>query len=1168
MDISDSADLLAALGRHGLLETAQLEALRSQTQPSLAASGALIEELLRRGWLTRYQADLIRHGRAGELILGSYVLLEPLGEGGMGQVFQARQRKLGRIDAVKVVRAERLSSPDALDRFQREMRAAAALSHPNVVHAYYADEDKGRHYFAMELLAGVDLAHLVETNGPLPFAEACDYIRQAALGLQHAHERGLVHRDVKPQNLMRTPNGVVKVLDLGLARVETRTDSGERTLTETGTVMGTPDYIAPEQVRQSHTVDARADLYSLGCTLYYLLTGRPPFPDRPLTGKVAGHLFEEPEPLEQIRPGTPPRLASLVRRLMAKKPEDRFASAADLAEALQRLGDGSADLAATDAWSQSGMSSPGGKRRIWLVAAATVLLIAGAAGAFWFLRPLLSPRGGPGPSAPTPPPSPSPGQATLLFTADSSTLRVIARRKDRADETHEIQPGAPLALDAGEYALELGPEAPGGLHLLPSEVALAAGAQAMVRVDNYPLSGYALVSRPAPIDGARSWTIVSRQGRGEITHLAHSPDGKWLAETHEDAPVRIFTPGGAFVRAFIVRGPAVRALAWRPLNPDDADPVLAVLNGEDNVRAWSAATGRQICDLHVGVAVNAVAWSADGKTLAAATNGEVRLWDVAAGQETRALPAIQPIRCLAWSPDGKVLAGGGDDGAVHLWRPPDWTEEARTGHAGPVLDLAWSPDSTLLASAGRDGAVRRWPAAQGAESPVPIHTGKKEPTALAWIADRAGPKIAVCGEVGPQDPSVLMWNGQSGQAAPAPGLRGEMMLALSASPDGKTLVCGGGRRITHYWDLEKDKERAAVAASDSDAGGGAAWAPDGKYAATDGWGQAVFVWTLGGELARRSPVIDDRTAAVSWAHGPRRVAYIAGDQVFVWSTSEPAVAGLMRGVGQPKLTAWCPQPGRPDSMLAVAFDDHHIRIYLPKTGGFKATVSCGSRPITALAWAPVGEALAAGDEGGDVYIAEPIGMGTPAAHRKLTHAGAVVSLAWSPDGATLAAAFADGAVVLWDHEKGQSAGELIDSKEAAGPAAWSADGKTLLVLGEDGVGRVWNVETKELLRRVHGLPRRGVLSPDGALAAFVHKSYSLRLWETATGRPLGTVVRLEHGWAVFSETGHYRCENKEAEKELACVVQTDEGQQTLRPEQFAEQYHWKNNPDAARLDTR
>jgi hypothetical protein len=261
------------------------------------------------------------------------------------------------------------------------------VQHPNLVTVYDADEVDGRHFLAMELVAGGDLAQFVRTGGPLLPGVACDVVRQACLGLHHAHEKGLVHRDVKPHNLMLAPDGTVKVLDLGLALLrygeETHEHTGE--LTSSGAFMGTPDFVAPEQIANPHAVDARADLYSLGCTLYFLLTGKAPFPGGSAIDKLDGHRHREPAPVEQQCPRLPLGVAAAVRKLMAKRPEDRYASAAEAAAALEPFCcvDG-ADAASVSQRIQTlltAQSRPPRRRRVWpWLAAAALLLAAGSLG--------------------------------------------------------------------------------------------------------------------------------------------------------------------------------------------------------------------------------------------------------------------------------------------------------------------------------------------------------------------------------------------------------------------------------------------------------------------------------------------------------------------------------------------------------------------------------------------------------------------------------------------------------------------------------------------------------------------------------------------------------------------------------------------------------------------
>lgn len=338
--LTSASALVDAVRRHRLLDPPQLAELSGDLFTRFPDPRGLAQELIRRAWLTPYQINQLLQGRGQELVLGSYVLLERLGEGGMGLVFKARHVKLGRIVALKLVRKERLANVEAVRRFHREIQAAAKLNHPNIVLAFDADEAAGSHFFAMEFVEGSDLARLVKEGGPLPVANACAYIHQAALGLQHAHERGMVHRDIKPSNLMLTKHGSVKLLDMGLARLSNADGEGVGglTLTQENSVMGTPDYVAPEQTRNAHTADIRADLYSLGCSFYYLLTGRVPFPGSSLGEKLVKHQLDEAPPVESLRPDVPAPVAAVVRKLMAKRPEERYQTPAELAAALAKGG--------------------------------------------------------------------------------------------------------------------------------------------------------------------------------------------------------------------------------------------------------------------------------------------------------------------------------------------------------------------------------------------------------------------------------------------------------------------------------------------------------------------------------------------------------------------------------------------------------------------------------------------------------------------------------------------------------------------------------------------------------------------------------------------------------------------------------------------------------------
>ncbi len=247
----------------------------------------------------------------------------------MGTVYLAEYLIMRRLVALKVIRSDLVSSPRFIEQFDREVRAAAKLSDPNIVAAYDAEQVGGSHVLVMEYVEGIDLARLLRDHGPIPLPEACDAVRQVASGLEHAFKRGMVHRDIKPQNLMRTPDGVIKILDFGVARVKSEEgpDGGS---TGPDAMLGTVDYMAPEQIDDPRLADIRADIYSMGCTLYALLSGRPPFAGRTVTQKFAAHGQDSPAPLAVVPAG----LNLILVRMMAKKPADRYQTPIEVVLAL------------------------------------------------------------------------------------------------------------------------------------------------------------------------------------------------------------------------------------------------------------------------------------------------------------------------------------------------------------------------------------------------------------------------------------------------------------------------------------------------------------------------------------------------------------------------------------------------------------------------------------------------------------------------------------------------------------------------------------------------------------------------------------------------------------------------------------------------------------------
>jgi serine/threonine protein kinase len=346
MDANSPDFLINALVDAGVWTPEQAISARAALTGFKGDANALADKFKSFGSLTSYQIRKIRHGRIVDLTVGPFVIFEKIGEGGMGKVYKALSKKIGRPVALKVVRSHLMSNKTVLRRYKREASAAAAMDHPNIVTLIDADEAGGRYFLAMEYVEGSDLSRMVKENGPLPYQEAAEYIRQSALGLQHAHERGLIHRDIKPSNILVSGEralpgsdgvAIVKILDMGLVRSILEGDDGfSRTeLTRDGTVVGTPDYMAPEQAKNSSKVDARADLYSLGATLFYLLRGQSPFPEGSPIDKLLRHQLDPPPDLRKLRPDLPVGFVNVINKLLKKKPEERYANAAELAVAIQ-----------------------------------------------------------------------------------------------------------------------------------------------------------------------------------------------------------------------------------------------------------------------------------------------------------------------------------------------------------------------------------------------------------------------------------------------------------------------------------------------------------------------------------------------------------------------------------------------------------------------------------------------------------------------------------------------------------------------------------------------------------------------------------------------------------------------------------------------------------------